>query len=109
MLMAVTLFLSSCASPEKPLIKPDTEVVDSFKQDCEDQGKVYFFNPSTQSYECIIGNKDYGKRCTKTIDCLGFCQGNNHSFSSGNCSVKMEPSGCVIIVERGEKFERCYD
>jgi len=97
-------FISSCSSGV-PLITGKT-VIKSSKEECEEQGNIWVSRESGSS--CEVPLADAGKRCAKTLDCEGFCQGSKESRSSGVCSEVKKPSGCVFIVERGEKHERCF-
>lgn len=96
-------FLSSCSTQyQKEKIIP-------LKETCNQQGKIFVYDESTKEARCDLIAKDAGKRCTKTTDCEGYCEGSNASTSSGTCSKSPEPSGCVTIIERGERFERCFN
>jgi hypothetical protein len=79
-----TLILSSCSS--KSLIKSEKERLNSLKVQCETKGMIFFYNANTKEASCVEVTPDAGKRCTKSIDCEGFCEGSNASTSSGMCN-----------------------
>lgn len=113
-LLISLLIISSCTSSSKPpttfSVKEgsSSNIVRSVKGECEAEGNSWDHLKKEGSF-CNPKTSDFGKRCRSSGECKGFCQGNNETLSSGECSQFKKKVGCIFIIEKGERFEVCYE
>lgn len=80
----------------------------NLKHVCELSGGKWEKIGALKAEHCNSKTTDFGKNCSDSSECEGFCFVEKIYIKEGRCSEYIYFSGCVNAMENGEVVELCW-